>query len=156
CLERMGPRAAPAIPELMNALQTANPKLREAAGGALSRIGAAAVEPLIARVKEEGKLPDDGTAQKPATAALGWAGASVVHQLENALDNERDRRNLRALLGAFVRMGPPGAPAIPAILRAAGRELEPKEQALVCTRAANAFAHIGVSRDDIANLLFHL
>jgi HEAT repeat protein len=108
-LGEMGPEAEPAIPALMAAIN--DPRTQRLAFVALSKIGPAAVPPLLAANHEE-----DYTVHSFAVQALADMGPAAVPLLSAAL-RHKDVRVRKLALDALLAPDTPPVEAIPALIR---------------------------------------
>jgi CubicO group peptidase (beta-lactamase class C family) len=138
-------RPDPRLAEIMAALKEGQPPAREAAAGALGRMGpaaAAAVEPLIATFADENLY-----LRGAAAIALGRIGQAAVPPLARALGdaNAEVRRSAAIALG---RVGTSAVAAVPALTRATA---DPDED--VRFAAVTALGGLGASARDAAPAL---
>ncbi|MBM4034306.1 MAG: hypothetical protein FJ291_21385 [Planctomycetes bacterium] len=123
-LAALGPRAAEAVPALLNAMGRGSSEIEfaRAVGKAMKAIGAAAVPRLIGALRSEAAKARFHAAG--ALAKLGPEAAGAVAALAEALEGDPDysvRSNAAVALGAI---GPAASSALPALRRVAGNPNE--------------------------------
>jgi HEAT repeat protein len=156
-LGRLGPRAAPAVPALLEALKVRDGReyyvpghgvartedLRDLAADALGRIGADAerVAPdLLAGLHQRGRFGD------ACAGALVRLGPGAVPELASAVDDRRIGFQAAALLG---RIGPPAKAAVPCLIE----RMKGGESVSQRVRAAEALWRIAKHPDALPTLI---
>lgn len=124
-LAALGPRAAPAVPVLLQAMGERSPgiEVEVAIRKAFRAMGAAAVGPLLRALGS----PDPMT-RFYAARALGHVGApaaSAVPDLVRVLERDPDLSVRSSAAAGLGDIGRPAAAAIPALRRAAGNPNQP-------------------------------
>ncbi|HLX64985.1 MAG TPA: DUF2950 family protein [Planctomycetota bacterium] len=109
-IEKIGPPAADAIPELIEFLINSKDYRSETAR-VLGKMGAKAIDPLLAVLKS-----NDNNLRTYAGNALAYIGAPAVPKLTAAL-SDTNADFVEAAETALERMAPASAPAIPELIR---------------------------------------
>ncbi|MBZ5590117.1 MAG: serine hydrolase, partial [Acidobacteriia bacterium] len=134
-LAEPGPKAAQAIPDLINALRDLDPAVRWHSAVALGSIGPEAVAPLIGALRK-----GDGTTRGGAALALARIGPRAKAALWPLVDAliDRDATIRERAAEALGALGPDARPAVPALVRALS-----DEDPYVNGRAAEALGRVG-------------
>jgi HEAT repeat protein len=133
-LDRLGPADVEKVPQLVAQLGDSNPMIRQAAAGALARMGPAAqaAKPALLRC-----LQGDPSApvRSNAACALGWLrkDPELISPLIQALDDQ-DGEVRRYAAYALSMIGPISSPAVPKLIEL----LEDPHMAYMAARALGA------------------
>jgi HEAT repeat protein len=137
-LEWMGPTAEPAVPVLIDALQSPKERVAIHAAGALGAVGPAASNAVPALRKAlASKIATIRAHTASALGDIGPAGSDAVNDLILAL-KDPDEHVRREAAQALGKMGPAARAAVPALVAALGDVI-----GTVTIHAAQALARIG-------------
>ena len=114
-IKRLGPRAAPIVPAIVEMLKWPNPYSRANAALALGEIGdpAQSAVPTIIQLLNDPNTDIRGTAAE-ALGAIGPAARDAVPALTNQLLTDHENRDSAA--AALGDIGPAAAAAVPALI----------------------------------------
>lgn len=112
-VSRCGLSGADAVPALIQLV--ADPELSEDAIAALGQIGPAAADAIPVLLDELDRLAAEGAATSRVSLALGQIGPAAIHALRTRLEAAGEPVRRRVLV-ALAEIGPPAAPAVPAVL----------------------------------------
>jgi HEAT repeat protein len=143
-LNRIGPRAEPAVPALAMAISDPEPFVREEAVSALGSTGAAAAVPALVEA-----LRGDGTLASTSQKALWQLGPAVVVPLTDALSHPDP--GIRSRVAEMLAwLGPRAATASPALIAALG-----DSNGQVRDTASSALQRIGRGTSLLVQALHH-